>query len=137
MLIFSEVRDQKTVKSLTLSDAIEVAADSSLASFKAKNLYLSGYWQYRTFKAERLPSMTLDMTPFSYNNNFVKRYDYTNNVDIYMSQQSLNLSANLSIKQNVDLTGGTLIVNTQLEYLRDFGLSKYEQYTSVPINIGY
>jgi outer membrane protein TolC len=137
MLIFSQVRAQNHVKSLTLSVAIEVAADSSLASFKAKNLYLSGYWQYRTFKAERLPSMTLDMTPFSYNNNFVERYDYTKNVDVYMSQQSLNSSANLSIKQNLDFTGGTFYINTQLAYLRDFGLSQYEQYSSVPVSIGY
>ena len=136
-LLFSQSVNQNQVKTLTLTGTIEIAADSSLASFKAKNFYLSGYWQYRTFKAGRLPSMSLDMTPFSYNRNFVERYDYTNNVDVYMSQQSLNSSANLSIKQNVDLTGGTFTVNTQLGYLRDFGLSKYEQYTSIPFSIGY
>ena len=137
ILLFSQSGNPRPIKTLTLTDAIEIAADSSLASFKAKNLYLSGYWQYRTFKAERLPSMSLSMTPFSYNQNFVERYDYQNNVDTYKSQQSLNSNANLSIKQNLDITGGTFYINTEFAYLHDFGLSKYEQYSTVPVSIGY
>lgn len=125
------------LETLTLNQAIVIAKDSSLNSLKAKNLYLSGYWQYRTFKAERLPTISLDMSPFSYNKNFVKRYDFTNNVDTYKSQQSLNSSANLSIKQNLDATGGTFYIDTELGYLRYFGLNTYEQYSSVPIRIGY
>jgi len=124
-------------RTLALEEAIQLASDSSLSAFRVKNLYLSGYWQYRTYKAERLPSASLGMTPFSYNQNFTKRYDYVNNVDVYKSQQSLNSYANLAIKQNVDLTGGTFYIDTELGYLRNFGLTKYEQYSSVPFRIGY
>lgn len=137
LLLFSQTNSIKSIEDITLPKAIKIATDSSLTSFKAKNLYLSGYWEYRTFKAERLPSMSLDMTPFSYNQNFIKRYDYQNNVDVYKSQQSLYSSANLSIKQNVDFTGGTFFIDTELDYLRNFGLSEYEQYTSIPFRIGY
>lgn len=126
-----------TPKILSLTEAVQLATDSSLSAFKAKNLYLSGYWQYRTYKAERLPSASVDITPFSYSQNFAKRYDYVNNVDVYKSQQSLNSYANLSIKQNVDLTGGTFYIDTELGYLRSFGSTKYEQYSSVPFRIGY
>jgi len=127
----------ESVRKITLPEAIKIATDSSLTSFKAKNMYLSGYWAYRTFRAERLPAISLDMNPFSYNKNFIKRYDYTNNVDTYKSQQSLNSSANLSVKQNLDATGGTFYIDTELGYLRYFGLNTYEQYSSVPIRIGY
>jgi outer membrane protein TolC len=137
LFLLGQTHANETIKTISLSQAIQVATDSSLASFKAKNLYLSGYWQYRTFKAERLPSISLDMTPLSYNQNFAKRYDYTNNIDVYKSQQSLYSYANLSVKQNVDLTGGTFYIDTELGYLQNFGLSKYEQYTSIPIRIGY
>jgi len=133
----SQLEKNQNFQLLTLERAISIATDSSLSAFRAKNLYLSGYWQYRTYKAERLPSASLDMTPFSYNHNFTKRYDYTNNVDVYKSQQSLNSYANLSIKQNVDLTGGTFYIDTELGYFRDFGQTKYEQYSSVPFRIGY
>ncbi len=141
LIVFQTVKAQSaepsSTKVLSLNQAIEVAADSSLASFKAKNLYLSGYWQFRTFKAERLPSLTLDMNPLQYNRNFVKRYDSQNDVDVYKSQQSLYSSANLSIKQNLDLTGGTFYIDTELGYLRNFGLSRQDQYSSVPFRLGY
>ena len=137
IILFNQTKAIEKTKSISLSQAIEIAADSSLASFKVKNLYLSGYWQYRTFKAQRLPSMSMDMTPLSYNQNFIKRYDYINNIDTYKSQQSLNSSANVSVKQNIDLTGGTFSIDTELAYLHNFGLTQYEQFTSVPIRIGY
>ena len=42
---------------LSLERTIQLAADSSLEAFRSKNLYLSGYWEYRNYKAERLPSL--------------------------------------------------------------------------------
>ncbi|MGL4227555.1 MAG: TolC family protein, partial [Tannerellaceae bacterium] len=44
---------------LTLDKTITLASDSSLDAFRSKNLYLANYWQYRTYKANRLPSLTL------------------------------------------------------------------------------
>ena len=39
---------------LTLGETIELAADSSLEAFRTRNLYLSGYWEFRNYKAERV-----------------------------------------------------------------------------------
>lgn len=51
---------------LSLEKTIQLAADSSLEAFRSKNLYLSGYWEFRNYKAERLPSLTLNLTPAQY-----------------------------------------------------------------------
>ncbi len=40
---------------LSLGDAVRLANDSSLNAFRNRNLYASGYWEWRTFKANRLP----------------------------------------------------------------------------------
>ena len=64
MLSFG-VKAQQVVK-LDLQRTIEIANDSSLSAFRYQNLYLSGYWEYRTYKANRLPSLTLDLTPAKY-----------------------------------------------------------------------
>lgn len=56
---------------LTLEQAIALASDSALEAFKNKNLYLSGYWEFRSFKANRLPSVTLNLMPANYNRGFV------------------------------------------------------------------
>ena len=58
---------------LDLQQTIRMANDSSLEAFRTKNMYLSGYWEYRTFKANRLPSLTLNMTPAQYNRDITKR----------------------------------------------------------------
>ena len=124
-------------QSLSLSQSIEIAADSSLQAFRAKNLYLSGYWQYRSYKAARLPSLTLRTTPILYNRDFTRRYDSENNIDIYRRQQSLYSSENLAVSQNFDLTGGTFYIDSELGYLRNLGDNVYSQFSSVPIRVGY
>ncbi|MDR2805605.1 MAG: TolC family protein [Dysgonamonadaceae bacterium] len=122
---------------LTLSRTIEIATDSSLQAFSAKNLYQASYWQFRSFKAARLPSLTLTMTPLQYYHDIIRRYDSQNNIDIYRSQQSLYSSENLSIQQNFDLTGGTFFIDSELGYLRNFGDNVYSQFNATPFRVGY
>lgn len=93
---------------LDLQQTIALANDSSLEAFRTKNMYLAGYWEYRTYKANRLPSLTLNMTPAQYNRDITKRYDSEQDLDIYRSQQSFYAYGNLAVRQNFDLTGGTL-----------------------------
>ncbi|WP_291530354.1 TolC family protein [Bacteroides sp. UBA939] len=122
---------------LDLQRTITIANDSSLEAFRTKNMYLAGYWGYRTYKANRLPSLTLNMTPAQYNRDITKRYDYEQDLDIYRSQQSFSAYGNLAIRQNFDLTGGTFYLDTDLGYMRSYGSNTYTQYTSIPIRIGY
>lgn len=122
---------------LDLQQAISIANDSSLEAFRTKNMYLSGYWEYRTYKANRLPSLTLNMTPAQYNRDITKRYDSEQDLDIYRNQQSFYAYGNLAIRQNFDLTGGTFYLDTELGYMRSFGSNVYTQFTSVPVRLGY
>lgn len=122
---------------LDLFQSIELATDSSLQAFRTKNMYLYSYWAYRSFKAARLPSATLRTTPLQYSRDFVQRYDSENNIDVYRRQQRLYSSGTLSINQNVDLTGGTFYVDSELGYMRNFGETTYSQFSSVPLRVGY
>lgn len=122
---------------LDLNQSIEIAADSSLQAFRAKNLYMSSYWEYRSFKAGRLPSLTFKSTPIQYSRDFTRRYDSENNIDVYRRQQSLYTSGNLSISQNFDLTGGTFFIDSEIGYMRNFGNGTYSQFNTVPVRIGY
>ena len=127
---------QQTVK-LTLDQTIALAADSSLEAFRSKNYYMARYWEYRSFKAGRLPSFTLNLMPGQYNRSFIKRYDSEADIDVYRQQQAYEAYGGLSIVQNFDLLGGTFFMNTNLDYLRNFGHNTYTQYTSVPVRFGY
>lgn len=122
---------------LDLQRAIVLANDSSLEAFRTQNMYLSGYWEYRTYKANRLPSLTLNMTPAQYNRDITKRYDSEQNLDVYRNQQAFYAYGNLAIRQNFDLTGGTFFLDSELGYMRSFGGNSATQFTSVPVRLGY
>lgn len=122
---------------LSLTESILLASDSSLQAFSAKNLYQANYWEYHSYKAARLPSLSLNMVPLRYNRDFISRYDSEQNIDVYRQQQSLYSHGNLSLRQNLDFTGGTFYVDSELGYFQNFGDNKYSQFTSVPIRIGY
>lgn len=122
---------------LDLERTIALANDSSLESFRTRNMYLSGYWEYRTYKANRLPSLTLALTPAQYNRDITKRYDSESNLDVYRTQQSYYAYGGLSMRQNLDLTGGTFYLESNLAYMRSFGANRATQVTSVPIRLGY
>lgn len=127
---------QKHLK-LDLMRTIEMANDSSLAAFRAQNMYLSGYWEYRTYKANRLPSLTLNATPAQYYRDITRRYDSQQDLDIYRTQQSFYATGGLSVRQNFDLTGGTFYLQSDLGYMRNFGDNATTQFTSIPIRLGY
>lgn len=122
---------------LDLKSTVELANDSSLSAFRAQNIYLASYWKYRSFKAERLPSLSLNMTPVLYRRDFTRRYDSGKNIDVYRRQQSLYTYGNLSLQQNFDLSGGTFFIDTELGYIRNFGDLNSSQFNSVPFRIGY
>ena len=122
---------------LTLDDAIALAADSSLTAFRYKNMYRSSYWAYRSYRANRLPSLTLDLIPAQYYRNMAQRYDSESDMDIFREQQMFSASGGLSLQQNVDFLGGTLYANTELDYLYNFGDTRYSQFSSIPFQIGY
>ncbi|MDD3322720.1 MAG: TolC family protein [Paludibacter sp.] len=124
-------------QTLTLQQSIAIATDSSLQTFRVKNLYRSSYWEYKSYKAARLPSLTLSLTPIRFNRDFVSRYDSENNIDIYRQQQSLSSYGNLSLTQNVDFTGGTFFIDSELGYFRNIGDNAYSQFSSVPFRVGY
>jgi outer membrane protein TolC len=122
---------------LSLERTIAIAADSSLEAFRSQNMYLSGFWQFRTYRAGRLPSLELSLTPAQYYHDITRRYDSGEDIDIYRKQQYYYAYGMLSVEQNFDLLGGKFFLDTDLGYMRNFGANAYSQYTAVPIRFGY
>ncbi len=140
-IYFAKAQEAEEITSdtlvLDLQTVVDMANSGSLSAFRAKNMYLASYWEYRTFKANRLPSLSLNLVPARYSRDFTRRYDYEQNRDVYREKQLFFASGNLSLQQNLDLLGGTFFVDTELGYLRNFGNQDYSQYSSVPFRIGY
>ena len=123
---------------LNLKRTIELANDSSLQAFIAQNRYLSSYWEFRSFKAERLPSLNLNLTPASYYRYITTRYDSNLDRDVYRSQQTFSAGGGFSLSQNFDPLGGSFYLESDLDYMRAFGVNKATtQFSATPIRLGY
>ena len=49
---------------LSLQDAIRLAQEQSPSAQSARNTFLAAYWNYRYFRANYLPSVTLSSAPY-------------------------------------------------------------------------
>lgn len=122
---------------LELTQVIRIAGDSTIAAFRARNLFLSKYWEFRNYKASRRPSLVLHLAPMQYNRDIVKRYISESDMDVYRTQQSLFSYGNISVNQNFALTGGKFYIDSEQSFFRHFGQTTTNQFSSVPIRIGY
>ncbi|WP_167612882.1 TolC family protein [Maribellus sediminis] len=127
----------QTKKTMTLQEVIETASQQSLDAFINKNMYLSSYWEFRYYKADRLPSLTLDATPFNYNRSVQKVYNYDENRDEFVERESFDSDLSLLLNQNVGLTGGSFFVQSNLSMTQKLGNDELSSFTSTPFMIGY
>ncbi len=83
LLIISDKTLAQENRKLTFSEVIKIAEDQSPNALMAKHRYRASYWQYRTFKAEYMPSLTLIGTTPNYStaydrvwNSATQQYEY-------------------------------------------------------------
>ncbi len=118
----------------TLQDVIERACESSPNALAARHSFRSSYWNYRSYKADYLPSLWMTSNPsFSRTINAVTMQDGSMR---YVEQNYLNTDASLSLRQRVSLTGGTISLESSLSRM-DMLNDKTYSWMSVPVNITY
>ncbi len=122
--------------SLTITEVLEMAEDYSPQSILAKHQFRAAYWEYRTYQAEFLPSITLNGTVPNFNRSLV-RYQLEDGTYKYIEENSNTISAGLGLNQNIGLTGGRIFASSNLERTDFFGLKKGTNFMSVPIQIGF
>ncbi len=122
---------------LTLDDVIRIASQQSLDAFKNENMYLASYWEFKYYKADRLPNLSLDATAFNYNRSMQKVYNYDKNRDEYIEREDFNSDISLRLNQNIGLTGGQLFAVSSLAMTKKLGDDHSSSFSSTPFSIGY
>lgn len=126
---------QQYNKKFTLSDVIRIAREQSPQAILAKHRFRSSYWEYRTYVARFRPSLSLSGEIVDYNKSFEREFD--NNEEIFVPKHLNNTLMNLSVDQNIGITGGRLFVNSILNRFDVLGEDGYTQYITTPVRIGY
>ncbi len=136
LVVHTDLIAQKKPIVLTLEDVIAIAKNQSPDVMIAKHRFLSSYWQYRSFKATYLPSISFSGTIPNITRS-IRKIETTDG-DIFSSYANNSYSANISMSQKIGITGGNLSLNTTLS--RSDNLASGQEsinYSSTPISIRY
>ncbi|HJH65527.1 MAG TPA: TolC family protein [Bacteroides mediterraneensis] len=117
---------------LTLDEAIMLARVQSVDAAVALNELKTAYWEYRTYRAELLPEVNFTATLPSYHKGY-NSYQQNDGSYTYVRNNYMQMNGQLSIDQNIWFTGGTLSLNTSLDFLRQMDGSSGNRFMSVPL----
>ena len=122
------------IKRLTLDNVVSLAEEQSPNALIAKHRFRASYWQYRTFKAEYRPSLTLSGTTPDYSTAYSRVWNSTTSQWDYWATNVLQNLASLALTQNIGLTGGTISLNSDLT-LEDNLETDRRRYITSPLSV--
>lgn len=123
---------EEAVKTITLEEAILTARANSVDAAVALNELRTAYWTYRTYRADLLPEVNFNATIPSYHKSY-SPYQLDDGSYTFVRNNYMQMSGEVSIDQNIWLTGGTLSLNTSLDFLKQLENPRYNRFMSVPI----
>lgn len=119
---------------LNLQQVVRMAKERSTASKQASTIKKTKYWEFRTFRSNYQPQLSLDGVLPGYNKTFTEVLQPDGTI-LFRSIHNNNSSLNLSFEQSIAATGGTIFGTTQLQRFDDFE-RKTILYNGVPFGIG-
>ena len=132
--VITNISAEDTQRSITLDEAIRIARVQSVDAAVALNELKTAYWEYRTFRADLLPEMNFTATAPSYSKSY-NTYQQDDGSYTFVRNNYLQAGGGLSIDQNIWFTGGTISLNTSLDFLQQLSFDKTKRFMSVPIGL--
>src|SRR5882757_279332 len=121
--------------SISLGEVVTMAKERSIASRQAATVKETKYWQWRTFKSNYQPQLSLSGNLPGYSKTFTQVLQPNGTIQ-FQPIHNDNSSLNLSFSQSIAATGGSIYGTTQLQRFDDFD-RKNILYNGVPYAIGY
>jgi len=122
------------IKRLTLDEVVRLASEQSPNALIAKHRFRASYWQYRTFVAEYRPILSLSGNLPDYSTAYNRVWNSVAQQWEYASTNVLQTSGNLSLAQNIGLTGGSISLFSDLTYEKNYETDG-ERYITSPLNV--
>lgn len=120
---------------LSLQQVVALAKQKSIAYKQAATVKETRYWQWRSFRSNYQPQLSLNGILPGYSKSFIEVVQPNGSI-AFQPVRNNNSSLNLSFSQQIAATGGTVFGTTQLQRFDDFD-RKNTLYNSTPYGIGY
>ncbi len=122
----------ENTRQLSLEETILLARTQSLDAAVALNELRSAYWEYRIYRAGLLPEVNFQATAPSYSKSY-NSYQNSDGTYTFLRNNYMQMYGKLSVQQSLWFTGGTLSLNSSLDYLKTLSGDKQRRYMSTPI----
>ena len=122
---------------LSLDEVVKLASQNSLDAFRNKNMYLASYWEFRYYKADKLPSLNLTTTPLDFNHYRKREYNFQTNEEEYVLRDYFNSDLTMQVNQKVGLTGGSFFLSSELGMVKNLSGDQKTSYQATPVSVGY
>lgn len=133
LLFFGQLAAQDTLR-LTLNEAVALARKQSPQAVAARHQYRAAYWNWRSFKADYLPSLTFSSN--SQLNRAISPVTLPDGTDSFVHRNQLLNDGTLTINQNIAFLGGSVFVQSGLQRLDIFSENQ-RSFKATPIVVGY
>ena len=129
----SPLRAQVKTRQLTLAEAIDISKAQSPDALTAKQTFRNSYWEYRSFTASNLPSLTFTSTLPDINQTITSQS--VNGQQSYASYKYISARANLALTQKIGITGGSVSINSYLSGQHNVDYPNPNPILTYPVNI--
>lgn len=135
-IFFSLLAQEKITEELTFDEVIQLAREQSPDAIMAKHRFRANYWEFRTYKADLRPNLSLSTTIPEFSR-AIKKHQNDDGTYSYVEDNLNSSTVNLNLRQNVGFTGGQIFASSNLSRLDILGSDNSSSYLSTPISVGY
>jgi len=121
-------------KVYSLKEVIEIAKSQSPAYKRSETRKENRYWQYRVFKSNYVPQLSLRGVLPGYDNS-VSAVEQNDGSFEFIPRTINNSNVNLNLEQQIGLTGGRVFLRSSIDRFDDFNTNNFS-YGSDPLSIG-
>lgn len=120
---------------LTLQQAVDLAQKQGYQARAAVSTRDAARYRDRAFYSRRLPQLTLGGTVPAYNRSIVQVVQPDGST-VFRPQDQTNASLNMTLSQQLPITGGSFFVSSALSRLSVSGQSAFKTWSSTPVSFG-
>ncbi|GGG42268.1 membrane protein [Hymenobacter glacieicola] len=134
LLLTTPAGAQTLPSALTLNQVIELALSQSAAAQQTQTSRDKSYWEWRTYQANYKPQLGLQGTLPGFSRVITPVVQPDGTTD-FRAVRINNSNLNLSVSQNIGLTGGQIFVASEVQRFDDFN-GGLKRYNNQPVAVG-
>lgn len=125
---------QINIMSLSLEQTVDIAKRQAPDAQTARHSFRSAYWNFRYYKANYLPMLSLTSNP--YLDRAINKITMPDGTAQFVEQNQLNTDMSFNLSQNIPWTGGSVFIETSVQRIDMINNHNFSWQTS-PFMIGY